>query len=56
MGIEIKKKTPKRLILNIAEEIHKRVRRAALIRNISLTKWVKQAIWSKLINEEQVNN
>lgn len=55
MNIEIKKKTPKRLIINITEVDHKKIREFALKADISITKWINQAIMAKFA-KERVND
>ncbi len=44
--------TPKRLIFNISESLHQKVKIAAAKRNISITKYVLQAILWRMKNDE----
>ena len=50
------KKTRKRLILNINEELHKTIKIRAAVRNISMSTWVIRALYEKLKKEEAYEN
>jgi predicted HicB family RNase H-like nuclease len=48
-----KRSTPKRLILNIPEEIHEEIRQRANFRYMSITKYVLRALIEKIAVEQQ---
>jgi len=51
--MNIKLKTPKRLVINLTDEEHQQIKIAATLRNISIRQYVLQAILEKMINDPQ---
>lgn len=51
--MEQKRKSPKRLILNIDEKTHHTIREKALAKNITLRVWVLRAIHHQMRKEDQ---
>ena len=43
----------KRLLLNVSDELHKEVKSRAVYKNISMKKWILQAILEKIKKENQ---
>ena len=43
----------KRLAMDISHEMHQRITETAKKRNITITKWVKRALYKQLLFEEQ---
>ena len=46
------RKTPKRLLIDIPEDVHKLIKERALFRNMTMRRWVLQAIKMRLDREE----
>lgn len=49
----LRKINNKRLLLEVPEEIHKEVKSRAIFINISMRKWILQAILEKMAKEDQ---
>ena len=49
---KIKRKTQKRLIININEAVHQEIKCRAAIRHISMTKWITRAIIEQIKKEK----
>jgi predicted HicB family RNase H-like nuclease len=50
---EKERTTPKRLVLNIPEQLHQEIKQRALDRNITLRKYVLQALMTRIQNENK---
>jgi predicted HicB family RNase H-like nuclease len=46
------RKSPKRILIDVPEEVHKAVKEKAAGRNVTLRRWVLQAIKMRLDREE----
>ena len=51
---ERKRKSPKRLLIDIPEEIHREIKRSALNKNITLRKWVLR-VFLIALKQESIN-
>ncbi len=49
---EVKRKSPKRLILNLPEWTHHEVKKKALDRNVTMRTWVLRAIMDAIRKEQ----
>lgn len=47
------RKSPKRLVIDIDEEVHQQIKLRSAIRNITIRKWVSRALSEALKKEEQ---
>ena len=50
-----KEKTPKRLILNVDEKIHTKIKILSTLRNMSITQYVLQVVLERVMKDEAVN-
>jgi hypothetical protein len=50
---DVRRKSPKRLTLNIPEDYHKELKIRSVMRNITLTEWVLRAIREAIAKEQQ---
>jgi len=48
------RKTPKKLTIELFEDHHKRIKRAALERNMTLRKYVVQTVMERVLKEESL--
>jgi len=46
------RRTPKKLTIELSEDHHKRIKKAAVERNITLRKYVVQTVMERVIKEE----
>jgi len=53
--MENMKKSPNRLSIELHEELHKSIKIYAAMRNITIRKWVYQALIQALASEEKYN-
>ena len=53
MSEENRRKTPKRLVVNMNEEDHKEIKQRALDKNITIRAWIGQAIKDAIAKEKQ---
>lgn len=53
MVLANKRKTPKRLLINISEELHKNIKMRATFRNVSIKDYVIQAVIERIVKEKQ---
>jgi len=49
--MEKNRKTPKRLILNIDEELHREIKVYSAMRNMSVSQYVREAIGWRIVQE-----
>lgn len=55
MYMNRKDTTPKRLILNVNEIIHKKIKLHATFRNTTITQYVLQAVIERMAQEDEIN-
>ena len=48
-----KRASPKRIIMNVPDELHKRIKLNATYKNISITAWILEAIVVKMQEEDK---
>jgi len=53
--MEEKRKSPKRIIIDISEEKHAQIKQRAAFRHTSIKIWIEQAIDMKIAEEDKYN-
>ena len=49
--LEMTRKTPKRLLINISEDLHKEIKVRATVRNVTIKEYVLRAVAERIAKE-----